>query len=162
MANVDNPNGFYPSRNIVNPSYIPVIQGDLKSGENLAAGDGVIAASGFMSILLSNSGVVMGVLAEPINATSAATTGGFHPAVPSLFFHGQCDTGTDYVEATYRYTKVDMTGTTGVMELDLNETTEDHMFIYDLYRDPLNSIGAHSRLEFYFAHGEFGGSSTPL
>jgi hypothetical protein len=159
MANVDNPNGFYPSRNIVNPSYIPVIQGDLKSGENLAAGDGVIAASGFMSILLSNSGVVMGVLAEPINATSAAATGGFHPAINSLFFHGQCS-GT-FVDAD-RYNDCDVEGATTVMEINRGASVEDVVVIYDLYRDPLNAAGANARVEFWWNKSIFAGDHIAM
>lgn len=147
MANVDRPNGFYPSKLLgMGTAAFPILQIDLTSGENLVKGDGVIEASGFASILVAGSAQVLGVLAEPVDATSAAVTGPAYPALEGIMFQGQCS-GT-YTEASHRYAEVDMEGATSVMEVNENASSTDVIVIWDLVLEQNNAVGANAQVEF--------------
>jgi len=74
---------------------------------------------------------------------------------PMISYKVQCDTGTDYVDATHKGTQVDVeldhtgsatTGNSG-MEVDLGDTGTGQFLVVGLIDDPDNAAGANAKLE---------------
>lgn len=160
MANVDNANGFWFDYSMTGHSEFQT--GNIYKGAaalTITRGDAVIedgSTAGKVDIALADSDLLLGVSAETSIWTAAQALVGddilFYPAVPWLVFNGQCDTNTAYA-LTYRYAACDITGGTGVMELDLDDNTED--VIYIIGEDPNSEIGAHTRVKFIIHRSSF-------
>ena len=80
-----------------------------------------------------------------------------YPALPGVVFEGQCS-GT--YAASIRYTSVDIEGTTGIMEVNENATTEQVIHVIG----PVDgtTIGANSRVQFVIARSAFTGIGVAL
>jgi len=158
MANVDNPNGFWFDYSMTGHSELA--KGNIYKGAAALAitrGDAVIedgSTAGKVDIALSNSGLLLGVSAETSSWTAAQALAGddilFYPAVPWLVFNGQCS-GT--YALTSRYAACDIEGTTGIMEVNENATTENVISI--IGEDPNTAIGANSRVKFVIIRSSY-------
>lgn len=155
MANYDNPNGFRPAKSLIGGSNtIEALKMQAASGATIAVGDAVIISSGYIAIALSNSSLIHGVAASSVSSATEGDEILVWPATPWNVFEGQCS-GTYAV--TMRGTAVDIEGTTGIMEIDENATTEKVAQIIGESGDPNNSVGANSRVLFTFVRSSFTG-----
>ncbi len=140
MANTDNPNGFKMNRSMTHGEEI--ITRDLAATQTISKGDAVINSTGLVAIALYTSGLLLGVSA--MDATTAGDTDiKMYPAVPWIVFEGQCS-GT--YAATLRFSPVDIEGTTGIMEVNEDLSTESVLWI--IGEDSNTEIGAYSRVHF--------------
>jgi hypothetical protein len=161
MANVDNPNGFRFVRSLTGGTASPIIYtGEVAASQTIAAGDALAVSSGQIIIATATSGAILGVATEAVTVASGAT-GTIHyvPALSHYVFEGQCS-GT--FAQSIMYSTVDIEGTTGIMEVNENATTEQVLTIIDLLRTPLNTIGANSRVEFVWTRSAFMGMLAAL
>jgi len=160
MANYDNPNGFRFVKSLVGGTNTPErLRYTVTTGQTIAKGDAVIAASGLVSVAASNSGTILGVADESVTTAAAGTKIDIIPALPWYVFEGQCS-GT-YSDAV-RFTTVDIEGTTGIMEINENATTEQVARVIGELGDPNNSIGANSRVLFTWVRSDFDGRVAAL
>tara|TARA_Y100001937_G_scaffold82528_1_gene111667 strand:+ start:30 stop:488 length:459 start_codon:yes stop_codon:yes gene_type:complete len=146
MANYDNPNGFRP---VSFPARTNVYT--VKAATTVTKGDALGITSGVVLPYATGDGsgsthtTVIGVAAE-------SGSGGDEIQVyddPSTEFEGQCS-GT--FAATLVGTAVDLEGTTGIMEVDENGSTNDIAVILGHYPLPgSEDIGANSRVKVVFA-----------
>lgn len=140
MANYDNPNGFRPVS-------FPARTNVYECSATVAKGDAVAIASG--KVLPYEGGgthtTVIGVAAQDgVNGDEIQVFDD-----PSTEFEGQCS-GTFAV--TLIGTAVDLEGTTGIMEVDENGSTNDIAVILGHYPLPgADEIGANSRVKVVFA-----------
>lgn len=142
MANYDNPNGFKCYDAIAGE--ITLKPGTLAESQTIAKGDALIISSGQLQIALATSGLIHGVSAE------AATTGAgetkeiiFYPVDHNNRFEAQCS-GTFALSLIG--STVDIEGTTGIMEVNENATTEQVFQIQGYVKDGENEIGANTRV----------------
>lgn len=158
MANTDNPNGFYLSYSMVGHSEL--VEGDIYKAAaalTITRGDAVIedgGTAGKVDIALEDSDLLLGVSVQSSVWTAAQAAAGdtilFYPAVPWLVFNGQCS-GT--YALTDRYDPCDIEGTTGIMEVDEDDTTESVIQI--LGEDTNTEIGANSRVRFIIIRSSY-------
>jgi len=140
MANTDNPNGFkLISSGTQGPQ--PVTQ-TLAASQTITKGDAVIHSSGLVAIAVATSSHLLGVALQS-GTTAASVELKFAPGVPWNIFEGQCS-GT--YAASIRFTACDIEGTTGIMEVNEDATTED--VIQVVGEDPNSEIGANTRVYF--------------
>jgi hypothetical protein len=174
MANRDAPLGFQPYRHlgggVVRASGAYKIESAY--GTSIFRGDAVILTSGFVTIGLENSGTILGIFAGCQYRTADGETkfSPYWPAStvtlnseavqafvyddPMISYKVQCDTGTDYVDATHKATSVDLQSTAGStitgmskMEVDLGDTGTGQFKVIGLIDEPGNAVGAHAKLE---------------
>jgi hypothetical protein len=97
-----------------------------------------------MQIAIVTSGALRGVAAQDVATSAVVADLWYYPALPWLVFEGQCS-GT--YATTIASTAVDIEGTTGIMEVNENATTE--AVIHIISANPNTEIGANSRVYFY-------------
>ena len=152
MANVDNPNGFQFAYS--ETGYVQMASGTVAASNTIAAGDAIVVSdqtAGQIMIALSSTALILGVAAEAVVVGAGATdTIMFYPANPWMIFEGQCS-GT-YAD-TIQYTAVDIEGTTGIMEVNENATTETVVYILGKVGD--SAVGANTRVLFRFIRSSY-------
>lgn len=155
MANYDNPNGFRWVKSLVGGVNNPeILKMEAAGSQTIAVGDAVILSSGYVAIAASNSGLIHGVAASPVTSSTQGDEILVIPATPWNVFEGQCS-GTYAV--TVRGTAVDIEGTTGIMEINEDATTEKVAQVIGELGDPNNSVGANTRVLFTFVRSSFTG-----
>lgn len=152
MANRDNPNGFTWVKSLIpgssTPELVPVTQA---ISQVIAKGDAVFLSSAQAIIGTSSAERILGVAAESQTTTAGATaTLMIIPATPWNVFAAQCS-GT--YAASIRHSAVDIEGTTGIMEVNENATTEAVFQV--LQEDPNTEIGANSTVWGVFIRSEY-------
>jgi hypothetical protein len=154
MANVDNPHGFVWAGSLLTGDQTPqTFKGTLASAQTIAAGDALIASSGVISIAASTSATILGVAFEAVTSAATATsTITFIPATPWNIFEAQCS-GT--FATTILYTDVDIEGTTGIMEVNEDATTEQVFQVIDYVKASNNAVGANTRVLGVFKKSAF-------
>jgi hypothetical protein len=143
MANIDNPNGFkLISSGTQGPQ---IVSRALAATQTIAKGDAVIDdTNGLVAIAVATSPLLLGVSVAG-GTTASLTNLKFAPGVPWNVFEGQCS-GT--YTATMRFSAVDIEGTTGIMEVNENATTEDVIQIVGENPDQDTPVGLNSRVYF--------------
>lgn len=155
MANIDNPKGFRFVKTETGGS--PVIKKVLATdSQTIAAGDAVIKVSGKISIAATTSASLEGIAVKAAVSSTSNTTVyvEYIPANPLYVFEGQCS-GT-YAQSIDG-TAVDLEGTTGIMEVNENATTEKVLQIIELAPIPGNAIGLNSRVHFTIPRSTYTG-----
>ena len=137
MANDDRPVGFRPVQKVLRCTRYVVA-----TSQTIAIGDAVILSSNLVQIALSTSGVLLGVAAT---AVTSAAAGAFiwvwdHP---EQLFVGQCS--GDSTDAGIG-DPCDIEGTTGIMEVNENASTEDVIVVRQAHPD--DSLAANGRVYF--------------
>lgn len=141
MANVDNPHGFRFWKRLAGGA-AEMYTGLLASNQIYTTGDVLCEEAGYIKIATAVTDAIIGV-AVSSNATSLGT----HPKVtycPSkmdYMFTAQCS-GTP-TQATVG-TLVDFEGTTGIMEINENASSVDHLRVHGF--KPSTSIGLNAEL----------------
>jgi hypothetical protein len=123
MANTDKPYGFLP----VNPGS-KVIKS--LGGGAFKKGDPVILSSGKYIVATTTSTALAGIAAEDCAGNNYAC---YIWADPEEMFHAQCN-GT-YARATHAGNNYDLTGSTGIFEINESATTYEVIHIYDAVPD---------------------------
>ena len=156
MANKDNPNGFKPTYTLSGgpPAivYIPVA-----NAQTLAKGDAITLASGLVAISTTTSGTIDGVMAAPSVTATTNTLVPVYVANSDTVFEGQCS-GNSAIALIG--TSVDIEGTTGIMEVNENATTEAVLRIIEMH--PSDSLGANGRVRFVVEKSAFNGYSAAV
>lgn len=142
MANYDNPNGFKPvSPRVVAKAF--TCSADVTAGDILALVSGQV-----LPFDLSTHNDAVGVA-----LTSALNGGTVIASVdPECEYSGQVATGTSYAAATHNGGRYDVTGTTGIQEVELGTQTKGILQI--LAHAPVPGsldVGAHARVRFKIA-----------
>jgi hypothetical protein len=148
MPNTDRPNGFYPVYSL--SGNIRTIDVPVATTQTLAAGDAVYLSSGQVTIATSTTGQIWGVMAEPSVTQAANTMVKVYPADATTVFEGQCSGNS---ARSLVGTSVDIEGTTGIMEVNEDATTELVVRIIEL--NPNDTIGANGRVRFIWARSAF-------
>lgn len=160
MANVNNPNGFIFVKSLVGSDASPVIwEAEVAASQTIAIGDALAITSGQVVIAASSSAQLLGFAVEAIVVAGGATgIISFIPALPHYVFQGQCS-GT--FAQSIMFTGVDIEGTTGIMEINENATTEVVVRPIALskvtYAGTANTIGLNSRVDFVVQKSVFTG-----
>jgi hypothetical protein len=160
MANKDYPNGFkWVKGPLIRNHY------QVNTSQGIKKGDMVVLSSGKVSLAASNSGALLGV------ADAAKTTGGSVTAADTIevicgaegtVFQGQCS-GNSAVALIG--TDVDIEGTTGIMEVDENATTEQVIRVVEIPDTTdlgVNALGANGRVNFIIKRSQFNGYVAAL
>lgn len=155
MANVDNPNGFKFEKSLT--GHAEYWRGYLAGSQTIAVGDAIIASSGRVAIAVATSGSLLGVAASPCTSSTQDDEILFYPAAPWMVFSGQCS-GT--YARTIDWTDVDIEGTTGIMEVNENATTEQVVKVIGILDG--SEIGANSRVLFIVERSQFSPSPAAL
>lgn len=134
MANTDNPNGF---KLVSHLSGVPqVFDFPVAASQTIAKGDAVILSSGLVEIAVATSGQLLGVAMESVTTGASVTRADDRIKVavgcPSNVFSGQCSGDST---AALVGTACDIEGTTGIMEVNENATTEDVIQVVGLQSD---------------------------
>lgn len=188
MANADTPMGFMPLRHAAGGVGAPrSSEYSFASGfaTALFRGDVVVLTSGLIARAAASSGTILGVVRgfewtdtdgipkfTPNWVASVATLNAAAVKVhvwddPNIEYRCQCDTGTAYVEATSRGVAYDIilthagstfTGQSG-MELNLNESGDEHFLVLGLVDEPGNAVGAHAKLRVKMVNSVLGRSA---
>jgi hypothetical protein len=151
MANVDNPNGFTFVKSLT--GHAELWQGQVAVNNTVAKGDALIAdgTAGQLDIAVATSPQLMGIAAHAVTASATVVQNiQYYPALPWYIFEGQCS-GT--FATTMINTAVDIEGTTGIMEVNENATTEDVIQIIGY--DPNSAVGANTRVYFLILRSAF-------
>lgn len=145
MPNADKPNGFAPAYTLSGgpPAivWLPVA-----TTQTLAKGDAVTFSSGQITIATSSSGTIAGVMSAPSVLATANTNVPVYVADSNTVFVGQCS-GDSAIALIG--TSVDIEGTTGIMEVNENATTEKVARVVGLH--PSDDIGTNGRVYFTWA-----------
>ena len=156
MANVDNPVGFYPVKQIGGETF-PMHRFIVTTGQIVYRGDLLVMLNaGTVSAAAANDGVkCIGVAAEYV--TDAASAGGKEVLVyfsPMTVFGIQCDSGTSvtadlmFHTANHVATTGDTTTKLSKHELDASDlATGSQMRIIGLVDKPGNAWGEHADVE---------------
>lgn len=145
----DNPNGFRVVKTLSGgPAYI--IEVPVATTQTLAKGDAVYLSSGQVTIATSGTGSIFGVMAEDSASQTANTLVKVYAACEDNVFEGQCS-GT--FARSIIGTSVDLEGTTGIMEVNEDGTTEDIFRIIGW--NPNDTVGANTRVRFIIARSSF-------
>jgi len=145
MANIDNPNGFKFIYSML--GHGELVEGDrVASGGAIAKGDALIISATVpdVQIAVATSGLLHGVAAQDVATGTTQVPIWYYPALPWNVFEGQCS-GT--FATTIITTDVDIEGTTGIMEVNENATTEGVIQIIGY--DPNSAVGANTRVYFF-------------
>ena len=178
MANVDSPSGFKPVGHIMggtagrfSPTRYRMQSG--YAGASIFTGDMVVLTSGYVVIGTDSTSIPLGVFAgcqysnaaqdnipfQPYWPTGTVTYGSadfdcFVWDDPGIIYEVQCDTGTDYVQATHLGNFYDIetdhagsarTGQSG-MEIDLNDSGTGQWHVIGLVDRVGNAAGANAKL----------------
>jgi len=149
MANANRPDGFRPAGGY--PLYKTQVW-PVAAGETIAIGDAVIEdGAGRVSIALANSGTPLGVAASPVTASTVDDPIWIYDN-PDQVFEGQCSGNGALADVnTCRTTAncFDIEGTTGIMEINEDATTEDVVKVVATGVDPVtgeaSEVGANQR-----------------
>ena len=156
MANTDNANGFAPAFTLSGgpPAivYMPVA-----ASMTLAKGDAIFLESGLVNISAATDGTLDGVMAAPSVDAASGTLVPVYVANSDTVFVGQCS--GDSANALIG-TSVDIEGTTGIMEINENATTEAICRIVGLH--PSDDIGTNGRVYFVVEKSAFNGYVAAL
>jgi hypothetical protein len=157
MANVDNPVGFYPVKQIGGETF-PMHRFIVTTGQIVYRGDLLVMLdAGTVSAAAANDGVkCIGVAAEYVN--DAASAGGKEVLVyfsPMTVFGIQCDTGTAVAQLGTIFHTANHVATTGDTvtklskhELDSSDLgTGSQMRVIGLVDKPGNAWGEHADVE---------------
>lgn len=152
MANIDNPNGFKFEQSLV--GHAELVKGVQAISNVIAKGDAVIesgATAGQIAVAASTSGLLMGVAAGAVT-TGAGATGEiwFYPAVPWLIFSGQT---SGSFALTSVYAVCDIEGTTGIMEVNEDASTESVLYILGMRDDSV--VGTWARVYFMILRSSY-------
>ncbi len=156
MANTDNPNGFKLVRNTTGQPY--TVSLPIAASQTIAKGDAVIISSGLIEIAVATSPLIHGVAAESVTSGGSVTRADdqilIYPAIPSNIFSGQCSGDST---AALVGTAVDIEGTTGIMEINENATTEDVAQIVGLESDVSDdlALGTNDRVHFIWLRSSY-------
>ena len=143
MAYTDNPNGFFCIGTLASKELPPIRRVKLDESQTINAGDLLIVSGGYAQIATSSSGQLAFLAME--DKTSAA---GEYPWIqviylmPDVLIVGQCS-GTP--AQTDLFAECDIEGTTGIMEINEDASTEGVLLPTQLY-DPDEGFGANARL----------------
>jgi hypothetical protein len=148
MANTDNPNGFKWIKNLTASDELITVT--LATTQTIAKGDALQLSSGQAIIATSGAGQIFAVAAEAETTTTATADILVYPAYPWYEFEGQCS-GT--YAASIRHSAVDIEGTTGIMEVDENATTEKVFQVTG--HNPNSEIGANTRVTGVFIRSSY-------
>jgi len=155
MANTDIPNGFSVSSNQYGQS--AVIKFPVAASQTIAKGDAVILASGLVQIAVATSPLLLGIADASITTSGSVDrddTLSVVVALPGMIFEGQCSGDST---AALVGTACDIEGTTGIMEVNENATTEDVIQIVGLRsdEDPNYTLGTNDRVRFVMLRSQF-------
>ena len=146
MANIDNPNGFQPYRQV--GGGVPPVHWYKHTADDAAAiavGDAVILDdaphAGYIKIALETSGSLLGVAASACAASTLGDVAVYDS--PDTEFVGQCEGNSAQALVT---TMINIKGTTGIMEVDQGQTDEAVIVVTGLL--PSDEIGANGRVIF--------------
>jgi len=156
MANTDNPNGFKPAYTL-SGGPPAVVWMPVATTQTLAKGDAITLSSGQVAISTSTSGTIDGVMAAPSVSATANTLVPVYVANSDTVFEGQCS-GSSAVALIG--TAVDIEGTTGIMEVNEDATTEVICRIIELH--PSDAVGANGRVRFVIEKSAFNGYVAAL
>lgn len=136
MANLDRPNGFRPY-----PDSIQVTLWPVAAAQTIAVGDMVLLdAAGRIAIAGTGANEVCGVAATPVTASSAGDDIWVYDS-PDQMFEAQYG-GTTGGALADPYTTAtaaqcfDLTGTTGIQEIDEDNSTDDLFRVVKRGYDP--------------------------
>lgn len=155
MANSDIPNGFTVSSNHYGQA--AVMHFPVAASQTIAKGDAVILASGLVQIAVATSPQLLGIAAAAITTSGSVDrddTVAVVVALPGIVFEGQCSGSST---AALVGTACDIEGTTGIMEVNENATTEDVIQVVGLKsdEDPNLALGANDRVRFIILRSQF-------
>ena len=154
MANNDNPNGFLFRKNGQGGTTPLILRGIVATGQTIKKGDAIILASGLIQIAVATSPLIYGFANESVTSSAAGAKLGFIPAAPGYIFSGQCSgTATQAMLGT----AVDIEGTTGIMEINENATTEKVLQLVGVDPDVENALGLNARMLFTVARSQYTG-----
>jgi len=147
MANPDIPCGFTPTRALDGGPIIATL-GNAAASQTVAVGDACIMSSGAYSIAASTSGSLAGVVAPQAGVTrlggncisSSTLNDDFWFYDERHVFAGQCS-GTYAVDC--RHKLCDIEGTTGIMEVNEDATTET---VIQILKEILGTFGGRTGL----------------
>jgi hypothetical protein len=147
VANQDAPNGF----KYVKGEHL-VMHIGLAATQVISKGDMIIEdTNGYGAIAASSSGQLLGLALHDADSTGEAAGAidmEYIVATPATIFQGQCS-GT--LTQTMLMSDMDIEGTTGIMEVNENATTEQVIRIIeipDTTEFGINEVGANSRVNF--------------
>ena len=123
MANVDNAFGLTPVSNNPNTT-------TLAAGGTFAKGDLLMVSSGTAIVFDHGAGSLCCGVAATAGASGDDCIVYTDPATEFMI---QTVTSTNYVEATHDLTYVDSSGATGVMEANINASTNDTLLVIGHY-----------------------------
>ena len=155
MANADIPNGFKVEHNQYGQA--AVMHFPMAASQTIAKGDAVILASGLVEIAVATSPQLLGIAEESRTTTGSVDredTIAVTVALPGIIFSGQVSGDST---AALVGTATDIEGTTGIMEVNENATTEDVIQIVALSSDKTNdlTLGTNDRVEFIILRSQF-------
>lgn len=154
MANVDNARGFEFVGNMYGGTGGPrTMLYKTADAQTIKAGDAVILASGYVSIALANSPLILGVAASSVTASAEGDDIWVIPAMPGYLFRAQCS-GT--LTQALLLSEADIEGATGVMEVNEDASVEDVVQIVDIDRSEKNALGANADVIVRFIRTNFG------
>ena len=148
MANTDNPHGFNVAYTLNGAP--PCIKKYTVSSQTITKGDAVIHAAGLAAIALAASPALLGVATHSVASTDTELLVAVGDT--NTVFEGQCS-GSSAV--ALQGTAVDIEGTTGIMEVNEDATTEKVIQIIGLH--PNDAIGANGRVYFQIVRSTFNG-----
>jgi hypothetical protein len=147
MANPDTPNGF---KWVKRKGGGTAILDWITLAGTVTKGDALVFSAGTCTIALSNSPLIHGV------ADSSGVSGDeipFYPAVDENIFEAQC-TGS-YSKASHLGVALDITGTTGIQEVNQAASTEKVFLVQEL--KPGSAEGANARVWGIFPRSSYQG-----
>jgi hypothetical protein len=152
MANTDNPNGFTFVRSLSGKTGTPLVEVPLATTQTVTKGDALALSTGQATIAASSSGQIYGVAAESKTTTTSTAQILMYPATPDNLFEAQCE-GT--YAASMIGTACDIEGTTGIMEVNEDATTEKVFMIMEANSE--SEIGANTRVRGIFVRSSYTG-----
>lgn len=133
MSQANNRKGFYPADINAVPTTLPI-----GTAQTLTKGDAVILSSGLVKIAEATSAELAGIIAQDVAAPAANTlVKVWGPNNPDMEFIGRMDGSTTYVAGG----DVDLTGTTGAMQLDANATSTNVFLLLRKHPDDVQGAG---------------------
>lgn len=153
MANLDNPNGFSAISGFEESTHEWTVNS--AGTATIKKGDAVIISQGYACIAASSSGSLLGIAAGPSDETTSAQGKVLVHDDYRTIFEGQVS-GT--ATLAMRGKVCDIEGTTGIMEINEDATTESVVQIIAF--TPGTEIGANSRVQFRINKHMLGGTTA--
>ena len=156
MANPDGPNGFRAVE--TDSGQMAVRRYPVAASQTIAKGDAVFLSSGLVTIAVATTPQLLGIAASAVTTTAspvrATDTVMVYVATPGQIFEGQCSGSST---AALLGTSCDIEGTTGIMEINENATTEDviHIVGWKSDEDPKLALGANDIGRFIIIRSQY-------